>query len=285
MSTTDRSQKDLFDTASIRCSRVTTQLYSTSFSIGISCLGKELRDPVYSIYGFVRFADEIVDTFHDFNKRDLLNRFRQDTYLAIEEKISLNPILNSFQATVNRFAISRELIDLFLNSMEMDLEKRKYDEDALKQYVLGSAEVVGLMCLRIFCNGDEGQYQELKPYAMSLGSAFQKVNFLRDLNADFEGMGRTYFPGLDMNRLDDRLKQLIEEDIAADFEKAYLGITRLPRTSRFGVYVAYVYYQALFQKIKNTPLEKIFQNRIRIHNRHKARLLAYSFFRHQLNML
>jgi phytoene/squalene synthetase len=244
-----------------------------------------LRDPIYSIYGFVRFADEIVDTFHEYNKQELFDRFKEDTYRAIEEKISLNPILNSFQATVNHFSIEKELIDLFLRSMEMDLTEKNHDPDSFKEYILGSAEVVGLMCLRVFCNGNQEQYQKLKPHAMSLGSAFQKINFLRDLNADFVGMGRTYFPGLELDRFDDYNKKLIEANIEKDFHDAFVGIRQLPRTSRFGVYVAYVYYLALFKKIKNTPSEKVLQSRIRIHNRQKAGLLAYSFLKHQFNML
>jgi phytoene synthase len=277
--------KALFDTVSIKCSQITTKAYSTSFSIGIGCLGKELRNPIYAIYGFVRFADEIVDTFHDYDKRELLDRFKRETYLAIREKISLNPILNSFQATVHQFGISNELIELFLQSMEMDLEKKQYDSDGLKQYILGSAEVVGLMCLRVFCYGNDASYKKLEPYAMSLGSAFQKVNFLRDLNDDFEGLGRSYFPGIEIDRLDDRQKKLMEESIESDFHNGYLGITQLPPSSRFGVYVAYVYYRALFEKIKNTPSERILQSRIRIGNRRKVALLAYSFFKHRLNLL
>src|SRR6478752_1877326 len=225
--------KELFDIVSIKCSRLATKAYSTSFSIGIGCLGKELRDPVYSIYGFVRFADEIVDTFHDYNKKELLDRFKKETYLAIREKISLNPILNSFQATVNRFAIDLELIDLFLQSMEMDLEKKQYDSDGLKQYILGSAEVVGLMCLHVFCYGNTASYEKLKPHAMSLGSAFQKINFLRDLNADFAEMGRTYFPGIEMDCFDDKHKKILEESIESDFYNGYVGIRQLPRSSRF----------------------------------------------------
>lgn len=277
--------KELYDKVSIKCSRITTQSYSTSFSLGIYCLNKDLRDPIYSIYGFVRFADEIVDTFHEYNKQELFDRFKEDTYRAIEEKISLNPILNSFQATVNHFSIEKELIDLFLRSMEMDLTEKNHDPDSFKEYILGSAEVVGLMCLRVFCNGDQEQYQKLKPHAMSLGSAFQKINFLRDLNADFVGMGRTYFPGLELDRFDDYNKKLIEANIEKDFHDAFVGIRQLPRTSRFGVYVAYVYYLALFKKIKNLPSEKVLQSRIRIHNRQKAGLLAYSFLKHQFNML
>lgn len=277
--------KDLFDHVSIRCSRLTTRAYSTSFSLGIRCLEKELRDPIYAIYGFVRFADEIVDTFHNFDKAVLLQRFKEDTYTAIAEGISLNPILNSFQATVNRYQIDHDLIEQFLKSMEMDLTKKDYDLHGFKEYILGSAEVVGLMCLRVFVKGDDAMYQRLKPAAMSLGSAFQKINFLRDLNADYMGMGRTYFPGLELNRFDDCSKKKIEESIAKDFHDGYVGIKQLPRSARFGVYVAYVYYIALFNKIRNTPSELVMRTRIRIRNRHKARLLAYSFVKHQLNML
>lgn len=277
--------KELYDKVSIKCSRVTTRSYSTSFSLGIRCLGKELRDPVYSIYGFVRFADEIVDTFHEYDKHQLLARFKEDTYRAIDEKISTNPILNSFQITVHHFKIDRVLIDQFLHSMEMDLNQKTHSQETFQEYILGSAEVVGLMCLRVFCNGNDELYLKLKPYAMSLGSAFQKINFLRDLNADFNGMGRSYFPGIDLRKFDDSSKKLIEESIATDFHHGYEGIKQLPKSARFGVYVAYVYYLALFKKIKNTPSEKVLQCRIRIRNRHKARLLAYSYFKHQLNML
>jgi 15-cis-phytoene synthase len=277
--------KDLYDNVSIRCSRLTTKAYSTSFSLGILCLEKELRNPIYAIYGFVRFADEIVDTFHDFDKQTLLNRFKEDTYKSIEEKISLNPILNSFQHTVNHFGIERELIDQFLKSMEMDLQQKDYSEDGFKEYILGSAEVVGLMCLRVFAKRDAQMYTDLKPFAMSLGSAFQKVNFLRDLNADFIGMGRSYFPEIDLSNFDEESKKRIEESILLDFANAFKGIKQLPKASRFGVYVAYVYYYALFKKIRNTPSEKVLNQRIRIRNRHKARLLAYSFVKHQLNLI
>jgi phytoene/squalene synthetase len=277
--------KSLYDQVSIRCSRITTRAYSTSFSLGIFCLNKQLRDPIYSIYGFVRFADEIVDTFHDYDKGALLTRFKADTYQAIEEGISLNPILHSFQATVKQYNIDRSSIDLFLRSMEMDLSQKNHDASSLKDYILGSAEVVGLMCLRVFVNGDDAAYTKLKPYAMSLGSAFQKINFLRDLQADYLHMGRTYFPDLDLDRFDEEKKKEIEESIKHDFDEGLKGIRMLPRTSRFGVYVAYVYYLALFKKIKNTPSEIILQSRVRIRNRHKAGLLAYSFFKHQLNLL
>jgi phytoene synthase len=277
--------KALYDHVSIRCSRLTTKAYSTSFSLGIRCLEKKLRDPIYAIYGFVRFADEIVDSFHNYNKKDLLARFRADTFSAIRDGISLNPILNSFQATVNHFKIEDDLIDQFLKSMEMDLEQKNYDVHAYKQYILGSAEVVGLMCLRIFCQGDNKSYEHLKPFAMSLGSAFQKINFLRDLNADYVGLGRIYFPGLEMDEFNEDSKKLIEESIAVDFHNGFIGIKQLPRSARFGVYVAYVYYLALFKKIKNTPSEHVMSARIRIRNRHKARLLAYSYVKHQLNLI
>ncbi len=277
--------KEIFDKVSIRCSRITTNAYSTSFSLGIRCLEKELRDPIYSIYGFVRFADEIVDTFHDYDKATLLNRFKEDTYTSIEEKISLNPILNSFQATVNHYKIEPELIAQFLKSMELDLKKKDYDANTLKEYILGSAEVVGLMCLRVFCKGENDMYARLKPYAMSLGSAFQKINFLRDLNEDYIGLGRTYFPEIDLSNFDDANKKKIEESIKADFDEGYKGIKQLPRSARFGVYVAYIYYLALFKKIQNTPSERVLRCRISIRKRHKARLLAYSYLKHQLNML
>lgn len=277
--------KELYDKVAIRCSRLTTRAYSTSFSLGILCLKKELRDPIYAIYGFVRFADEIVDTFHDYNKQELFIRFKEETYKAIEEGISLNPILHSFQDTVRKYSIDRSSIDLFLRSMEMDLSLKTYDQQGLKEYILGSAEVVGLMCLRVFVKGDQEQYEKLKPMAMSLGSAFQKINFLRDLNADYLHMGRTYFPGLDFEKFDDAKKTEIEESIKIDFEEGLKGIKLLPRSSRFGVYVAYVYYTALFNKIKNTPCERVLESRIRIRNRHKARLLAYSYVKHQLNLI
>lgn len=277
--------KELFDDVSIRCSRLTTKAYSTSFSLGILCLGKELRDPVYAIYGFVRFADEIVDTFHNHDKAALLQRFEDDTWRAIREKISLNPILNSFQHAVHAYSIEDALIKQFLKSMTMDLHRTEYDKCTFDEYVLGSAEVVGLMCLRVFCNGDGAMYQKLKPHAMSLGAAFQKINFLRDLKADYIDMGRAYFPGIDLQQFTDDCKKKIEESIASDFRHGYEGIKQLPRQARFGVYVAYVYYLALFRKIRNTPSERVMQERIRIRNRHKATLLAYSYLKYQFNML
>ncbi len=276
---------ELFDEVSIRCSRITTHLYSTSFSLGIHCIHKRLRDPIYSIYGFVRFADEIVDTFHDFNKEDLLNRFKEDTYRAIQEKVSLNPILQSFQSTVNRYKIEKSLIEQFLKSMEMDLHKTTYDADEIKEYIIGSAEVVGLMCLRVFCEGNAEVFDKLSPYARNLGSAFQKVNFLRDLNDDFTGLGRIYFPSIKMNQWNTCIKMGIEKSIQDDFDEALKGIKQLPKSSRLGVYVAYVYYRSLFKKIKNTSAELVFKKRIRIPNGDKARLLAYSYVKHQLNLI
>lgn len=277
--------KDLFDKVSLKCSKLTTRAYSTSFSLGIRCLNKELRGPIYAIYGFVRFADEIVDTLHEYDKNLLLKRFEEATHQAIDEKISLNPILNSFQKTVNEFKFERELTDQFLKSMEMDLALTSYDQKGIEEYILGSAEVVGLMCLRVFCKGDENIYQQLKPSAMKLGSAFQKINFLRDLNADFNGMGRSYFPGVDLTHFNETTKREIEDDIAKDFNAGYEGIKQLPRSARFGVYVAYLYYMALFEKIKNTPSNIILTNRIRVRNRRKLTILAYSYVKHQLNLL
>ncbi|MBT1705680.1 phytoene/squalene synthase family protein [Chryseosolibacter indicus] len=277
--------KDLFDNVSLKCSRITTRVYSTSFSLGILCLSKKLRDPIYAIYGFVRFADEIVDSFHDYNKEVLLQKFKEETYQSIKDGISLNPILNSFQHTVRKYEIGNDLIAQFLKSMEMDLEQKCYNSSEYEEYILGSAEVVGLMCLKVFCEGDEGLYRHLKPFAMSLGSAFQKINFLRDLNADYIGLGRTYFPGLELNKFDQKSKQEIEASIDHDFAEGFKGIKQLPRSSRLGVYIAYVYYRALYRKIKNTPSELVLKSRIRIRNRHKAALLAYSYIKHQLNII
>ncbi|MFN7234198.1 MAG: phytoene/squalene synthase family protein [Cyclobacteriaceae bacterium] len=278
------TNRALYDKVAMRCSRLSTKAYSTSFSLGILCLQKEFRDPIYALYGFVRLADEIVDTFHEHNKQELLERFKQDTYRAIDEKISLNPILHSFQRTVNDFRIDRELIDCFLRSMEWDLTRKTYDQQGMKDYILGSAEVVGLMCLRVFCKGSDEQYQKLKPHAMSLGSAFQKVNFLRDLKADYQ-MGRVYFPNLQLDALTEDGKKQIEADIRADFDHALEGIKLLPRSVRFGVYVAYVYYVALFNKIINSSSDLILNERVRIRNRQKMRLLAYSYVKHQLNRI
>ncbi len=277
--------KELFDSVSIKTSKMVTNCYSTSFSLGIKFLHKEFQDPIYSIYGFVRFADEIVDTFHDFNKKELLDEFKRDTYLAIERGISLNPILNSFQKVINDYKVDVKLIETFLRSMEMDLENKSYDEEGYKDYILGSAEVVGLMCLKVFVKGNQRMYDELTPYAMSLGSAFQKINFLRDLHADYLGMGRVYFPNVELKELNPTTKAALENDIELDFNKGLEGIKLLPKDSRFGVYVAYIYYRKLFNKIKSLQPERILEERIRIPNSQKIALFASSYVRHSLNLL
>jgi phytoene/squalene synthetase len=277
--------KKLFDNVGIRTSKLVTNTYSTSFSLGIKFLDKEFHDPIYSIYGFVRFADEIVDTFHDFNKKELLDEFKLETYRAIERGISLNPVLNSFQKVINDYNVDHKLIDTFLKSMEMDLEKKEYTEEGYKEYILGSAEVVGLMCLRVFVKGNKKMYDELTPYAMSLGSAFQKINFLRDLHADYLGMGRVYFPNVELTKLDSATKASLEDDIQLDFNKGLEGIKLLPKNSRFGVYVAYIYYLKLFNKIKSLHPERIMEERISIPNSQKMVLFASSYVRHSLNLL
>jgi phytoene/squalene synthetase len=248
-------------------------------------LDKKFHDPIYGVYGFVRFADEIVDSFHDYPKAELLRKFRQDTYEALEQKISLNPILNHFQEVVHEFQIPVDLIDTFLDSMEMDLGDIEYDQKTYEKYILGSAEVVGLMCLKVFVEGNEDYYEQLKPQAMALGSAFQKINFLRDLNADFEGLGRTYFPGVDLNNFTNQTKLEIEADIEIDFRQGFEGIKALPKGARFGVYIAYVYYYALLQKIKNTSSQVLFKERIRIPNQKKYGLFVSSYLRHSFNLL
>jgi phytoene/squalene synthetase len=253
--------------------------------MGISFLHKELRKPIYAIYGFVRFADEIVDSFHGFQKEALLEDFKKQTYDAIDSGISLNPILNSFQWAVNKYAIPRELIDTFLASMEMDLEKHEYDKDKYELYILGSAEVVGLMCLKIFVRGNETEYERLKPLAMKLGSAFQKINFLRDLKADFQELGRTYFPGIDLNEFNATVKKEIEADIEIDFQLGYEGIKQLPKNARFGVYMAYIYYYKLFKKIKSTSPHVILTERVRIPNNRKYGLFVTSYVKHNLNLI
>ena len=277
--------KVIFDTLSHEMSELTTKRYSTSFSLGISFLDKSLHKPIYAIYGFVRFADEIVDSFHGFNKTELLADFKKQTYQAIEECISLNPILNSFQWVVNKYNIDHELIETFLQSMEMDLDKQTYDESKYELYILGSAEVVGLMCLRIFVNGDQKEYDRLKPSAMKLGSAFQKINFLRDLKADYKELGRTYFPGINLNDFNFDTKNDIEPDIDKDFQLGLEGIKQLPKHARFGVYMAYIYYYKLFKKIKSTSAQTILHERIRIPNNKKYRLFLSSYIRHNLNLI
>jgi phytoene/squalene synthetase len=277
--------KHIFDNLSQDMSKMTTRRYSTSFSLGIRFLNKDLHKPIYSIYGFVRFADEIVDSFDGFDKSTLLAEFKKDTYAAIENKISLNPILNAFQWVVNTYRVPHELIETFMNSMEMDLDKKVYDKETYEKYILGSAEVVGLMCLKIFVGGDESEYNRLKMNSMKIGSAFQKINFLRDLNDDFNELGRTYFPGINMNDFNNIVKKEIEADIEKDFKLGYEGILMLPKQARFGVYMAYKYYFKLFKKIKRTKAERILEERVRIPNRKKARILVTSYVRHNLNML
>lgn len=242
-------------------------------------------NPIHGIYGFVRFADEIVDSFHEFPKAHLLERFREETYRAIDEKISLNPILNSFQFVVNAYGIERALIDKFLASMEMDLRKEEYTQAKYEDYILGSAEVVGLMCLKVFTEGNTALYESLTPAAQKLGSAFQKINFLRDLKADYNELGRSYFPGIDVSTLDDSTKRAIEADIQADFDAGYEGILQLPKKARFGVYLAYIYYTALFKKIASIPSARILEERISISKPRKASLLFGSYVRHSFNLI
>jgi phytoene synthase len=279
------SQRDIFDRVAFAGSRNITRSYSTSFSFGIRLLKKSMRDPICAIYGFVRYADEIVDTLHEFDKPSLLARFRKDTVDAVEMKISMNPVLHAFQLTFHRYGISFDLVDRFLVSMEMDLDQKAYDRRGYEDYILGSAEVVGLMCLRVFTEGDDASYELLKPYAMRLGAAFQKINFLRDLNADFEGLGRAYFPGLQVDRFDDYAKARIEKEIEEDFNVSLVGIQMLPKSSRLGVYTAYLYYRRLFDKIRSVPSERILDERIRIPNSEKIALAAGSYIRNSLNLL
>jgi 15-cis-phytoene synthase len=270
--------KELFDKISWETSKMTTLEYSTSFSMGIKVFDRTYHYPIYAIYGFVRFADEIVDSFHGYEKEYLLKKFKNDTYEALDQKISLNPILNSFQHTINKYDIDRELIDTFLKSMEMDLDKSRYDEEGYKTYILGSAEVVGLMCLKIFLDGNQEEYLRLKPHAMSLGSAFQKINFLRDLKADYHTLGRTYFPGVNLEKFDAETKKSIEEDIEKDFQHALEGIRQLHRGVRKGVYLAYIYYYTLFKKIRKMPPSVILNQRVRVPDHQKYLLLAKTFF-------
>ena len=275
---------ELFHQVSEDCSRITTQRYSTSFSSAIKLLNKGLRPHIHNIYGLVRFADEIVDTFHSYDKAMLLAEFKKETYLAIQRKISLNPILHSFQITVREYNISHDLIEAFFSSMEMDLRKTVYNSNGYKEYIYGSAEVVGLMCLYVFCEGDKEMYNDLKPSARALGAAFQKVNFLRDVKADYEQLNRSYFPEVDFTNFTQRMKKEIEDDIALDFENAYEGILNLPTKARFGVYVAYKYYLSLFKKIKRTAPANIMDQRIRIPNYGKAYIVAKAGLRSQFNL-
>lgn len=267
------------------CSRATTERYSTSFSSAIRLLHQDLRQPIYNIYGLVRFADEIVDTFHEHDKATLIADFRKQTFDAIERGISLNPILHSFQATVNQYKIDPELIHAFFNSMEMDLAQTNYTHEGYTEYIYGSAEVVGLMCLYVFLEGDKTGYEKLKPSARSLGAAFQKVNFLRDVQADYSQLDRTYFPGLDFSNFTERQKREIEADIQKDFDHAYQGILQLPSKARFGVYVAYKYYLSLFRKIRRLQPARIMNERVRIADYHKVMILVRAGVRQQLNIM
>lgn len=277
--------KKLFDELSYKVSETVTQKYSTSFSLGILALKASIRPAIYAIYGYVRLADEIVDSFHDYDKARLLERFKTETWNALDEGISLNPILQSFQETVNRYDIDRSLIAQFLHSMEMDLQQINYNSDLYKEYILGSAEVVGLMCLHVFVEGNKEAFNKLKPYAMKLGSAFQKVNFLRDLKEDYQALGRSYFPNIQMNIFSNEIKREIEHEIEAEFDEALKGIKKLPIQSKFGVYLAYKYYRSLFKKIKNTPAEKIMKQRIRIPNTEKLSLAMRSYLRYKIAVL
>lgn len=278
--------KSIFDNVSKECSKLVTNAYSTSFSMATKMLSDSIRQDIYNIYGFVRFADEIVDTFHDYDKQSLFKRFENDLDNALEEKISLNPILNSFQETYHKYNIDRHLVDAFMNSMRLDLHKKDYlTDEEYKNYIYGSADVVGLMCLRVFVKGDNEKYEELRSSAMSLGSAFQKVNFLRDLKADFEDLSRTYFPNTDLNQLDEASKQAIISDIENDFSKGLQGIKKLPLEARFGVFMAYRYYSKLLDKLKKTPALEIKSARIRVPNYKKVELLTRSYVKYQLNLL
>ena len=279
--------KELFDSVSSECSKLVTKKYSTSFSLAVNMLSPKIRTDIYNIYGFVRFADEIVDSFHDYNKELLMEHFERDYYLAKELGISLNPILNSFQQTVLKYKIPDEMVQAFLKSMKADLFKTEYQtKEEYDAYIYGSADVVGLMCLKVFVDGDDKRFDELKDAAMRLGSAFQKVNFLRDLKDDFEVLNRSYFPNINLGELDASSKQLIIDEIEADFEFAYQnGILKLPVEAKFGVYMAYRYYKRLLKKLKDVPSEKIMDTRIRISNPMKINLLARSYVKYKLNII
>ncbi len=278
--------KSIFDKVSFECSKTVTESYSTSFALATKMLAPSIRKDIYNIYGFVRFADEIVDTFHDYDKEALFNSFQKDLDDSLANRISLNPILNSFQVTYHRYGIPHHLVDAFMKSMRMDLEKQVYATHAeFKEYIYGSADVVGLMCLKVFVNGDEERYEALKDSAMALGSAFQKVNFLRDLKADYEDLNRSYFPNTNLLQLDEASKSRIVEEIRADFRKGYEGIAKLPNEAKFGVYTAYKYYYQLLKKLQKTPSLEIKNARIRVPNYQKFSLLASSYVNYKLNLV
>nr|WP_315248338.1 phytoene/squalene synthase family protein [uncultured Flavobacterium sp.] len=278
--------KALFDAVSFKCSKLITQNYSTSFSLAVKMLSPSIRDAIYSVYGFVRFADEIVDSFHDYEKEYLIDDFEKEYYKAMQLGISLNPIINSFQHTVKQYNITDDLVQAFLRSMKLDLIKSTYNTQAeYEDYIYGSADVVGLMCLRIFVKGNNQKYEQLKNEAMRLGSAFQKVNFLRDLKDDNLVLNRNYFPGINLNSFDENTKKLIINEIEEDFKVAYQGIVKLPIEAKFGVYTAYIYYKKLLKKLKNTPCSEIGNSRIRVSNYTKAGLLAQSFVTYKLKLV
>jgi phytoene/squalene synthetase len=278
--------KALFDSVSAGCSKLVTNQYSTSFSLATKMLAGSIRQDIYNIYGFVRFADEIVDSFHEYDKKDLLDRFEADLEHALTNHISLNPILNAFQETYHRYAIPHHLVASFLKSMRMDLSKKVYKTEAeYREYIYGSADVVGLMCLCVFVKGDRDKYEQLKEPAMALGSAFQKVNFLRDLKADYDGLDRTYFPNTNLLELDEVSKSQIVAEIEADFRKGYQGILKLPSESKFGVYMAYRYYSKLLNKLRRLPSMEIKNSRVRVPNYQKVGLLARSYVRYRLNLV
>ena len=278
--------KALFDSVSASCSKLVTNQYSTSFSLATKMLAGSIRQDIYNIYGFVRFADEIVDSFHEYDKKDLLDRFEADLEHALTNHISLNPILNAFQETYHRYAIPHHLVAAFLKSMRMDLSKKVYKTEAeYREYIYGSADVVGLMCLCVFVKGDREKYEQLKESAMALGSAFQKVNFLRDLKADYDGLERTYFPNTNLLELDEVSKSQIVSEIEADFRKGYQGILKLPSESKFGVYMAYRYYSKLLNKLRRLPSMEIKNSRVRVPNYQKVGLLARSYVRYRLNLV
>ena len=278
--------KEIFDKISYECSEKVTKTYSTSFSMATKLLSKSIRRDIYNIYGFVRFADEIVDSFHNFNKSELFNSFAEDLDNALLNKISLNPILNSFQHTYHKYSIDRDLVDSFMKSMRMDLKKKKYSTvKEYKEYIYGSADVVGLMCLKVFVQGNEKQFQKLKINAMKLGSAFQKVNFLRDIKADQENLKRSYFPNTQFNNLSELEKNTIINEIEDDFKLGLQGIKELPIVAKFGVFIAYRYYNQLLKKLKKTPATEIINKRIRVPNLKKLELLTRSYVKYQLNLL
>ena len=278
-------KKQLFDDVSIKCSKLVTQTYSTSFSLAVKMLAPSIRDAIYSIYGFVRFADEIVDSFHGFGREKLINDFEADYYKAYADGISLNPILNAFQSAVKQYNIDDELVQAFLKSMKLDLYKSEYTKKEYEEYIYGSADVVGLMCLKVFVNGDANRYKELKDPAMRLGSAFQKVNFLRDLKDDLKVLNRSYFPDVNMIELNIESKARIISEIEDDFNIAYKGIMNLPPEAKFGVYTAYRYYKCLLKKLSKTPSHQIMNTRIRVSNPHKVSLLARSYVKYKLNLI